>query len=349
MSDRFTTFDVREVVTESSIIKSFYLSPRTPLARDFVAGEYLIFEHLSETGEAVRREYSISGARGDDLRVTIKREAAPEVGVPDGVLSTHFHDVIRAGDTVKAGGPMGAFTLDRTTDNPVVLLSGGVGLTPVVAMAHELAGTTRETVFVHACENGEVHALGREMRKLAADHANLSTHTLYRAPTDADQLGRDYDTKGVITRELLEGLTPSITAEFYLCGPSPFMTAMYDILLEMGADPDKISYEFFGPATLLKPKKATPSKPAAAGGPVITFAKSGVAVPWDPAEENLLEFAEENGVMIDYSCRAGTCVTCMTKVKKGKVSYPVAPFEQPDDGFALLCCCVPDGDLELDV
>jgi ferredoxin-NADP reductase len=349
MNDRFTTFDVCEVVKESDIITSFYLAPRTPLARAFVPGEYLIFEHQPETGDPVRREYSISGTRGDEIRVTIKHETAPEVGIADGIMSTRFHNSVHAGDTVTAAGPMGAFTLDRDADRPVVLLSGGVGLTPVVAMAHDLAGTARETVFIHACENGNVHALGQEMRDLAVGHDNLLIHTLYRAPTDADQQGRDYDTEGMITRDLLDSLVPGPHADFYLCGPGPFMAAMYDTLLEMGVDPERISYEFFGPATVLKPKKQLQEKAAPSGGPIIKFAKSGVEVEWDPAEENLLEFAEENGVMVDYSCRAGTCVTCMTKVTKGSVSYPVDPFEKPKEGYALLCCCVPDGDLELDV
>jgi ferredoxin-NADP reductase len=349
MSDRFTTFDVREVVKESEIITSFYLEPRTPLAREFVPGEYLIFEHRPENGEPIRREYSISGTRDDEIRVTIKRELAPEQGLQDGIMSTRFHDATIAGDTVKAVGPMGAFTLDRDADRPVVLLSGGVGLTPVVAMAHELAGTARETVFIHACENGQVHALGQEMRELATAHENFSTHVLYRTPIDRDQLGRDYDTAGMITQDLLEKLTPGKDVDFYLCGPSPFMAAMYDTLLAMDVNPDRISYEFFGPATVLRPKRKTVTKLIASDAPMITFAKSGVEAAWDPAEENLLEFAEENGVMVDYSCRAGTCVTCMTKVIKGSVSYSVDPFEQPKDGYALLCCCVPDGDLELDV
>lgn len=349
MSDRFTTFDVREVVQESEIISSFYLSPRTPLAREFIPGEYLIFEHRPETGDPIRREYSISGKRGNEIRVTIKRETAPKKGIPDGIISTHFHDIIKAGDTVIAAGPMGAFLIDRTVDRPVVLLSGGVGLTPVVAMAHDLAGTARETIFIHACENGRVHALGSEMRDLASEHTNFSTHFLYRTPADGDQSGRDYDTEGMITKDLLETLIPKGDADFYLCGPTPFMTAIYDTLFDMGVDPERISYEFFGPATVLKPKKVSDIKPATAGMPMITFAKSGVEVPWDPAEANLLEFAEENGVMVDYSCRAGTCVTCMTKVTKGTVSYPVEPFEKPEDGYALLCCCVPEGDLELDV
>ncbi|MEH6739311.1 MAG: 2Fe-2S iron-sulfur cluster-binding protein [Sulfitobacter sp.] len=349
MSDRFTTFDVREVVKESDNITSFYLEPRTLLARKFVPGEYLIFEHRPENGEPIRREYSISGTRDDEIRVTIKRELAPEQGLQDGIMSTRFHDATMAGDTVKAAGPMGAFTLDRDADRPVVLLSGGVGLTPVVAMAHELAGTARETVFIHACENGQVHALGQEMRELATAHENFSTHVLYRTPIDRDQLGRDYDTAGMITQDLLEKLTPGKDVDFYLCGPGPFMAAMYDTLLAMDVDPDRISYEFFGPATVLRPKKKTVTKLNASDAPMITFAKSGVEAAWDPAEENLLEFAEENGVMIDYSCRAGTCVTCMTKVIKGSVSYSVDPFEQPKDGYALLCCCVPNGDLELDV
>ncbi|MGC1505603.1 MAG: 2Fe-2S iron-sulfur cluster-binding protein [Sulfitobacter sp.] len=348
MSDRFMTFDVREVVKESNIITSFYLLPYAPLERSFVPGEYLVFEHQPESGAPIRREYSISGMRGDELRVTIKRETAPQAGLPDGVMSTRFHDTISVGDTVRAAGPMGAFLLARDTDRPVVLLSGGVGLTPLVAMAHELAATARETVFVHACENGQVRAFGREITELAAAAENFTSHIAYREPADSDQLGRDYDTKGIITRELLEKLRPKTEADYYLCGPGPFMAAMYETLQEMGVDPDRIAYEFFGPATVLRPKRAAKARSETACGPTVTFAKSGVEVPWDPAEENLLEFAEENGIMVDYSCRAGTCVTCMTKVNKGSVTYPVAPFEQPEEGYALLCCCVPESNLELD-
>lgn len=351
MTEKFMNFTVSDVIIESEIIKSFMLTPERPMERDFVPGEYMLFEANLDEGEPVRREYSISAVRNGDVRITIKREAAPEQDLPHGVMSTRFHDVLKKGDIVRAAGPMGAFKLDRSSDRPVVLLSGGVGLTPVVAMAHDLAGTSRQTFFVHACENGRVHALGKEMRQLARDHDNIVNHFLYRAPTDEDVKGRDYDTEGMISRKLIEDLIPGCDCDFYLCGPSPFMTAMYDMLHDMGVATDRIAYEFFGPATVLRPKNPAPKKTAAseADGPTVAFKQSGVQVTWDPAEQNLLEFAEEHGIMVDFSCRAGSCDTCKTRILSGSVRYPVEPFERPDPGFALLCCCVPDGDVELDV
>ncbi|MBK0329008.1 2Fe-2S iron-sulfur cluster binding domain-containing protein [Rhodobacteraceae bacterium F11138] len=351
MTEKFMNFTVSDVIVESEIITSFLLTPEAPLKRDFVPGEYLLFESSSDEGDPIRREYSISGVRDGDIRITIKREVAPEQDLPHGVMSTRFHDVVKKGDIVRAAGPMGAFKLDRTSDRPVVLLSGGVGLTPVVAMAHDLAGTSRQTIFIHACENGRVHALGAEMRQLAREHENIVNHFLYRAPTAEDVKGRDYNTEGMISRKLIEDLTPGCDCDFYLCGPGPFMTAMYDMLHDMGVATDRIAYEFFGPATVLRPKTAEPNKAPtpAEGGPTVAFKQSGVQVAWDPAEQNLLEFAEEHGIMVDFSCRAGSCDTCKTRVLKGDVSYPIEPFERPGPGYALLCCCVPDGDLELDI
>jgi ferredoxin-NADP reductase len=231
------------------------------------------------------------------------------------------------------------------------LLSGGVGITPMMAMAHELVEAgTRDVAFIHACENGRVHAMGSEVRKLAADNANMSAHFLYRTPDRQDRAGVDYDTHGMVDQALLETLLPAGECDFYLCGPGPFMQAMYDMLHDMGVATDRIQYEFFGPASVLKPKGAAPKVASTnASGPQITFAKSGVTAGWDAESENLLEFAEDQGVMVDYSCRAGTCTTCKTKVLSGTVAYPIPPFEQPEDGYALLCCSKPDGDLELDV
>lgn len=351
MSGEFISFEVREVVKESAIINSYYLAPQTPLTREYVPGEYLVFEYFDENEEVIRREYSISGKRGDEIRVTIKRETAPQCDLPSGVMSTRFHDQIKPGDIVKAGGPLGAFKLDRASTRPVVLLSGGVGLTPVVAMAHDLAKTSRDTYFIHACEDGRVHALGDEIRQLASRYDNIRTHFLYRRPTTDDVKGRDYDTQGMISRSLIEQLIPSADCDFYLCGPSPFMTAVYEMLLDIGVVPERIAYEFFGPATVLNPKKAVSKDTIVetSDAPKVTFVKSGEEFIWDASEENLLEFAEENGIMVDFSCRAGSCDTCKTKVLKGSVNYPVEPFERPEEGYALLCCCVPDSDLELDV
>jgi ferredoxin-NADP reductase len=353
MSDKFTEFEVTRITTESEVISSFCLKPRTPLVRVYVPGEYLLFEHIIEGKGVIRREYSISGQDEHGIRVTIKHETAPSKGIADGLMSTRFHTQLNEGDIVRAAGPMGAFTLDRTSTRPVVLLSGGVGLTPMVAMADELATNgTRETLFIHACENGRVHALGAEMRLLASKHQNFKTHFVYCKPDEADVLGVDYDTAGFVNREVLEKSLSVGNYEYYLCGPGPFMQAMYDLLHDMGVETNRISYEFFGPASVLKPKNTptvAPKNPEKnTGQPMITFAKSGIEAPWDSELENMLEFAEDQGIMIDFSCRAGTCDTCKTKVISGDIEYPVEPFERPAEGYALLCCCLPKGNVELD-
>ena len=356
MSDKFKEFTVDRIVAESAVISSFYLTPKTSLKRKFVPGEYLLFEYRGDGREHVRREYSISGQKGETIRVTIKHETAPDSQLPDGLVSTHFHKHLEVGDIVHAAGPAGKFLLDRDSDRDVVLLSGGVGLTPMVAMAHELVDSSQQqTHFIHACENGHVHAMGDEMRGLAKKHAHFQTHFVYRQPDSDDLLGKDYQSEGFVTQELLDKLLIKADCDYYLCGPPPFMQAMYLLLQDMGVPSVQIRYEFFGPATVLKSNesvagvalKPTPEE----GGDTtnIIFAKSQMTVAWDGVSDNLLEFAEEQGLMVDFSCRAGTCDSCKTAVLQGEVSYPEAPFEMPPEGFALLCCSVPNGNLELDI
>ncbi len=354
MAGKFTEFEVTRVVTESEIISSFYLKPKSPLQQNFIPGEYLLFEHTNNGADPIRREYSISGKDENGIRITIKHEKAPTTNLPDGVMSSRFHTAVKVGDVVLAAGPMGQFILDRDSSRPVVLLSGGVGLTPMVAMAHELATQSqRDTHFIHACENGSVHAMGKEMRALADSYPHLKTHFIYREPEVSDRAGIDYDSTGFVTRALMDSLLPSTDSDIYLCGPGPFMQAIYDLLHDKGVETDQIAYEFFGPASVLKPKNGT--KPLVAKAPAasteqpkIRFAKSNVDAHWDPGLDSLLEFAEEQGVMVDFSCRAGTCDTCKTKVLSGSVNYPIEPFERPSEGYALLCCSVPNSDVELD-
>ncbi|MFK5978217.1 MAG: hypothetical protein QM488_04960 [Rhizobiaceae bacterium] len=156
MADKFTEFEVTRIVREFEIISSFCLAPKTPLSRDFVPGEYLIFEYTFDEEKLIRREYSISGQDEHGIRVTIKHETAPSESLPDEIMSSRFHAAISAGDIVRAAEPMGQFTLDRASNRSVVLLSGGVGLTPMVAMAHDLVKTgDRPTLFIHACERSK--------------------------------------------------------------------------------------------------------------------------------------------------------------------------------------------------
>ena len=247
----------------------------------------------------------------------------------------------------------------------MVLLGGGVGQTPLLAMVHALAEDgTRATTFIHACENGALHALGAEITALKKTYKLLRSYVCYANPLNSDVLGCDYQCSGFICKEILQSLLTLDDYEFYLCGPGPFMQAMYIHLQQLGIDDSRIFYEFFGPATQLKKPagvaaavKLPPQNKVANVNPpidecspaVITFSKSGFSIPWDPEYENLLEFAEAQDLMPDCSCRAGTCETCKTKILQGQVTYLDEPMELPEEGYALICCAIPKGNVILDL
>ncbi|MCJ8297592.1 MAG: 2Fe-2S iron-sulfur cluster-binding protein [Pseudomonadales bacterium] len=359
-------FFVTKIVVESENIRSFYLQPVLGECPEYTPGEYLVFELTDSNGNKVKREYSISNWSKQLLRITIKREDPPlqMPDLPAGVMSEYFHQQLQVGDSLTAFGPAGKFNLQSST-RPVVLLGGGVGQTPLLAMAHALAEQgSRATTFIHACENGAVHALGAEITALKQSFKLLRSYVCYANPRSCDRLGSDYQSSGFISKEILQSLLVLDDYEFYLCGPGPFMQAMYNHLQQLGVDDSRIFYEFFGPATLLKKAAVTTeaiklplattvaddSQPDADNtNPVITFSRSGFSVPWDPEFENLLEFAEEQDLMPDFSCRAGTCETCKTKIVQGQVSYPDEPMELPEEGYALICCAIPKGNISLDL
>ncbi|MCZ4271257.1 2Fe-2S iron-sulfur cluster-binding protein [Maritalea porphyrae] len=361
-SPAMRAFRVTRIVNESSIIKSFWLKPQSEETLNFVPGEYLVFEvPAGPNGETLKREYSISGSTDEQLRVSIKLEESPNgTTYPDGLVSTYFHKSLKENDVVCAFGPTGKFLLDRNSDRPVVLLSGGVGQTPLIAMAHDLAQRgTCQTQIIHACENGEVHALRDELVALCEAADNLDVHFVYRTPTQNDKTNKRFDSEGVVTKALLQTLLPVDDYTFYLCGPGPFMQAMFELLLELGIAEERINYEFFGPATVLKRSgtNATQSETKRDSvmatsndtQPIVKFGKSGIEVAWDPSLENLLDFAEEHGLMPDFSCRAGTCDSCKTKLLSGETEYISEPMERPAGDDILICCSAPTKNITLDL
>jgi len=263
--------------------------------------------------------------------------------------------------------PGGDFFLHEDGDGgepgPVVLLSGGIGLTPMISMLNHLVdqGATRPVWFIHGVENGDEHAFGSHVRGLAAAHENVHAHIVYADPLAGDAEGRDYDARGFVTRDMLESLLPGPDCDFYLCGPPPFMKALFNLLLDWGVAEDRIYYEFFGPATVLKDdamdgggeeaKEApAPESAVPANGVSVTFQRSGVTVPWDPAKDNLLELAEASGVIADFSCRSGVCHTCMCALVEGEVEYVNDGAMLPDnENEVLICSSVPKTDVTLDV
>ncbi len=352
-------------VRESETIVSFYLRTQdgSPVPA-FNPGQFLTLE-LAVPGQVTRvvRNYSVSSwpeAGSNELRLTIKREGAP-VGSPEltpGIGSTFMHDRVEEGHVLEAIGPVGQFYLKQESDRPVVLLSGGVGITPMVSMAHALAREgKREVYFIHACDSGTMHAFAEEIGALCEQSGNISQYICYRFPGEQDRLGVDYHSEGMLSREVLRSVLPLGVYDFYLCGPPPFMQAMYEALLGLGVQKSDINYEFFGPASLLtarsdektsaEPAATEPTEMPVGDGPLVTFAGSDIRVPWDHQYDNLLDFAEAHGIAADFSCRVGICNECKCQIQSGEVEYGSEPLDMPEQGELLPCCARPLSDIQI--
>lgn len=242
-------FIVKSVHDESSLIRSFVLVPADggPVMRH-KPGQYLGFAfHLPDIG-GLRRNYSISCAPNDRAyRITVKRETT--VGKAPGQVSNWLHDHAVAGTRLQVAAPAGDFFVDMTAHTPVVLVSGGVGLTPMVSMLEAIveSDTTRPTWWVHGALNSQVHAMQDHVRALAVTAPNVHASTFYEQPLAQDRRGIDYDARGFITARWLAETTPINDATYYLCGPKPFLRSLIGQLTQQGVPADRLRYEFFGP------------------------------------------------------------------------------------------------------
>ncbi|WP_347265798.1 2Fe-2S iron-sulfur cluster-binding protein [Paracoccus sp. (in: a-proteobacteria)] len=257
MADPFRRFRLARKVPESSAITSFHLAPEDggPLW-DMRPGQYLTLRIPLASGP-VLRTYSLSALPEgrDHHRISVKREDRA-------AGSAWLHDHLAEGDTLEIAAPRGGFVLDEVSTRPVLLLAGGVGLTPLLAMLHRLRAGTRRVWFVQATENGDVHALRDEVAALAAgSDGRITARTVYRAPTEADRKAARFDAEGVVDRAFLQALLPLDDYEVYLCGPTPFMVAMWRLLTELGIAPERIAYEFFGKGGSLAALAAAPPPP----------------------------------------------------------------------------------------
>ena len=350
-------FRVAEKLHECEDVFSFVLKPHDGKAIPaFKAGQYLTFGlDIPGRDKQVVRCYSLSSAPADRdfYRVTIKKEKAPpdKPGVPPGVGSSFFADGVKDGDILNVKAPGGHFYLETEKRTPIVLISAGVGITPVLSMAREIAaiGSERETWFFFVCRSRADHMLKAEVEQLAARCDNIRLHVCYSKPGPADVQGKDFHTSGRLTADVLKAVLPSNNYDYYMCGNGSFMKSMYEGLIGWGVPEAKIHYEAFGPATIKKTSDTLTIRKAEAGGKVVnvTFGKSGKVVRWDPALLNLLDFARANDVRIDSGCCAGSCGSCSVAVKQGEVEYLVKA-DLGEAGSCLACVCRPKGDLGLD-
>jgi len=341
------------VVDESAVIRSFHLMPADGFAvPPFQAGQHLPIRLKTIAGDELRRTYTISHAPSDEgLRLSIKRE---------GAASSHLHDHVHEGDVIEALGPRGQFTIDASLRRPAVLIGAGVGITPMVAFARHLVTEgfrhrrMRPLHLIQVARSETLRAFGAELQALV-QRAN-GAMKLQVVLDDRDG-ALDGALKGPLTMDLLKSLLPFDDHEFFLCGPPGFMQALYEGLRDLGVRDARIQAEAFGPASLKRradgAAAAPPPLPPPAQQATVVFARSGEAAEWTPSHGSLLEFAEGKGLNPPFSCRAGHCRSCATRITAGQVAYAEPTAWRPAEGEALLCCAVPAAEggehIELDL
>ncbi|GIP41242.1 flavohemoprotein [Paenibacillus sp. J31TS4] len=250
----FREFTIDRKTKESEEVTSFYLKPRDGQAiATYKAGQYLTVK-LTIPGEQYThlRHYSLSDAPGHDYyRISVKREDA-HGETPEGLVSNYLHERIQQGDTVMVSAPAGDFVLAED-QSPVVLISGGIGITPLLSMLNTLAAEQpgREVAFVHATMNGGTHVFKEHVEQLAAAHPSIRSYVCYNAPTEEDKRQKSYDKEGVVDLPFLQAAAPGGEARYYLCGSLSFMEAVNRMLREGGVPADHIYYEAFSPVAIL--------------------------------------------------------------------------------------------------
>ena len=256
------------------------------------------------------------------------------------------------GDRVEVKAPGGSFYLDENSNGPVVLLAGGIGITPLLSMIDELVAqsTERLVVLFYGVRNGAEHTFKEYFQQVAKQHSNIHVVTFYSEPSSNDRLNIDYQVEGFVSIDLIRQLLPDNRCQFYMCGPPPFMNSLRDGLLSWDVPENRIMFEAFGPASIKKvPADEKEKSTAVESGGLVKFSESGQAVVWSKEFDSILELAEANGVPIDSGCRAGSCGTCATRLIQGEVNYADGVEPGCEPGECLPCVAWPKGDLELDV
>ncbi len=341
----FRPLVVTAVERESDSVVSVHLAdPEGATVPPALPGQFLTLRLPADPGaQPLLRSYSLSGAPGaDSYRISVKRE-------PHGAGSQFVHTRLRADDLLEVAAPRGTFIL-QPGEAPALLISAGVGATPVLAMLHTLAAARsgRDIWWLHGARSRAEEPFAAESRSLVESLASGHRHICYSRPGPSDVQGRDYQTPGRLSAPVLAALDIPRGADAYICGPAAFMAEMSAALADLGVDGARIRTEIFGAAPAqtpgIAPAAAQPPHPPAgeqADGPLVAFARSGLTVHWAPRYGSLLELAEACDVPVRWSCRTGVCHTCETGLLSGTVSYAPDPVDDPADGSALICCSQP--------
>jgi ferredoxin-NADP reductase/MOSC domain-containing protein YiiM/ferredoxin len=359
----FLPLTVTSIERESRTVLSFRLTrPDGKPIDPPRAGQYLTLrlQPGGPQGPPLIRSYSVSSIDGDGYRISVKLE-------PGGAASGFMHTRVHEGDVIHVAAPRGTFALrdrdqehdpDRDGECPVVLLSAGIGATPLLAMLQALtrARSDRDVWWLHGARNRQEHAFSEEVDRLLASIAKSHRIVAYSRPEERDVPGTTFDEVGRLRIEMIRAARVPVDADYYLCGPDAFMRTLSAGLTAHGVPPDQVATEIFGAGPLIAPGVADEDRPAphqpagpSGSGPAVTFARSNLTVPWDGAYASLLELAEACEVPASFSCRSGVCHYCETGILTGEVAYKTTPLEPPAEGRVLVCCSEPSQDVTLEL
>lgn len=340
--NQWQTYLITTITDESSVIKSFNLSSENKQRPSFIPGQFITIKANIDNQEIIRTYTISSSPHDDDYRISVKRE---------GTFSSYLHDTIQVGDTLQIKAATGDFTFDTQEKRPAVLISAGVGITPMISMARfSLLETIRtrsprKLTIIHSAHDKNQRAFFKELKDLEKNSSgNMRCFWALSNIDDSLEPYKDFNLHGRISKKFLNAILPLDDYDFYLCGPAGFMQATYDILRELGVNDTRILAESFGPASLVRQNdqssKAFEQTPVA-NEAIIEFTKSKVKQAWTKSDGTLLEFAEAHGIHPEYGCRSGQCGSCKVKLQSGRVSYNQPLQTSVNDDEVLLCCSMP--------
>ena len=347
----FRPLRVAQVVPETTAVTSIYLTAADGVSLPAAqAGQYLTLRIARAGQPALVRSYSLSsGPDPSAYRISVKEE-------PHGAASTYLHRRLAKDAMLDVAAPRGDFVL-ADGPGPVLLISAGIGVTPVLSMLHELAAarSNRDIWWIHGSRRPQEHPMADEAHALLASLPHAHEHVFYSQAT-RPELARSHASAGRLSNDKLTALDLPPEASAYVCGPASFMASMHDALVTVGLGPDRIRTELFGAEPAInpgltgqthRPPHQPPGPPAT--GPLVTFARSGISTPFPGSTHSVLDLADACDVPTRWSCRTGVCHTCTTPLLSGDVSYSPAPLELPPDGDVLICCAQPGTDIVLDM